>query len=114
MTMPPGARDPVMDGLLDRDGDIDEREMLIQKVADLEHLINESDKTFAWANRVRPVIQALMLAYERRIRSLCSTPEELAKEPWRCMEYIAAETLLQEQPFWVVTISGVAPSGEMK
>jgi len=30
------------------------------------------------------------------------------------MEYIAAETLLQEQPFWVVTISGVAPSGEMK
>jgi hypothetical protein len=113
MTMPPGARDPVLDGLLDPLGDVDEREMLIQKVADLEHLMNESDKTFVWANRVRPVIKELMLAYERRIRSLCSTPEELANEPWRCMEYIAAETLLSEQPVWVVTISGLAPSGEV-
>lgn len=104
MTMPPGARDPVIDGLLGRDNDIDEREMLIQKVADLEHLIAESDKTVAWVNQARPVIQELMLAYERRIRSLCSGPEEIANEPWRCAEYLAAEKLLAEQPTWVVTL----------
>lgn len=113
MTMPPGARDPVIDGLLGLNDDVDdEREMLIQKVADLEHLITESDKTVAWVNKVRPVIQDLMAAYERRIRSLCSSPEELAKEPWRCMEYVAAETLLREQPAWVVTLpKGLASAG---
>lgn len=103
MTMPPGARDPVLDGLLGRDED--EREVLIQKIADLEHLMDESDKTTAWANRVRPVVKELMLAYERRIRSACTTPEELANEPWRCMEYVAAEALLREQPVWVVSLA---------
>jgi hypothetical protein len=98
--MPPGARNPLSDLL----GEVDERETLIEKIADLEHLLDESDKTVAWVNQARPVIQELMAAYERRIRSLCTTPEELAKEPWRCMEYIGAETLLREQPTWVVTL----------
>ena len=40
-------------------------------------------------------LRALMLAYERRIRSDCTTSEELAKEPWRCAEYVAAEDALK-------------------
>lgn len=47
---------------------------------------------------LRSALREMMLAYERRIRSLC-TPEEIAKEPWRCAEYIEAERLLKLPPF---------------
>lgn len=39
-------------------------------------------------------LRAMMAAYERRVRSDCKTPEDLAKQPWRCSEYVAAEDLL--------------------
>lgn len=42
----------------------------------------------------RKALRDLMAAYERRVRSDCKTPEDLAKEPWRCAEYIAAEKAL--------------------
>lgn len=35
----------------------------------------------------------MMNAYERRVRTDC-TPEQLAKAPWRCAEYMAAEAIL--------------------
>ena len=40
---------------------------------------------------VETALRGLMAAYERRIRSNCTTPDEIAKEPWRCAEYVAAE-----------------------
>lgn len=42
--------------------------------------------------RVR--LQAMMDAYERRVRTDCRSPAELAGQPWRCREYIAAEEAL--------------------
>lgn len=41
------------------------------------------------------VIMELMQAYERRIRSDCATPEQLASKPWECAEYIKAERFLK-------------------
>lgn len=41
------------------------------------------------------VIMELMQAYERRIRSDCTTPEQLAANPWECAEYIKAERFLK-------------------
>lgn len=43
------------------------------------------------AHRLETALRDLMSAYERRIRSDCKTPEDLAKQPWRCAEFIAAE-----------------------
>lgn len=46
------------------------------------------------------VLREMMQCYERRVRSACTTPEELAKEPWRCSEYVRAERVLAgEYPF---------------
>jgi hypothetical protein len=68
------------------------------------HVIDEAGKLSDWINRARPVVTDLMAAYERRIRTDC-TPEQLAKEPWRCMEYIGAENLLRDQPIAVVELT---------
>jgi hypothetical protein len=35
-------------------------------------------------------LMEMMQAYERRIRSACTTPEQLAAKPWECAEYIKA------------------------
>jgi len=77
----------------------DERQVLIDKIAELERVIDAAGGLSDWINQAKPIIRELMLAYERRIRSLCSTPEELAKEPWRCAEYIGAERLLEVDPW---------------
>jgi hypothetical protein len=45
-------------------------------------------------NPLAQPLRDLMAAYERRVRSDCA-PEWLHKEPWRCLEYIAAEQALQ-------------------
>lgn len=42
------------------------------------------------ADKLETALRNMMAAYERRIRSECTT-EQLAKEPWRCAEYVAAE-----------------------
>lgn len=47
---------------------------------------------------LRAALRSLADAYERRIRSLC-TPDDIAKEPWRCAEYVEAERLLKTPPF---------------
>ena len=44
--------------------------------------------------RVR--LQAMMDAYERRVRSDCKTPAEIAAKPWECREYLAAEQAMRE------------------
>lgn len=67
------------------------------------HIIDEAGKLSDWINRARPIVTELMEAYARRIRTDC-TAEDLAKEPWRCMEYIGAEELLRDQPVAVVEI----------
>ena len=41
------------------------------------------------------VLMEMMQAYERRVRSDCRTPEELAKRPWECREYLAADEFLR-------------------
>lgn len=43
--------------------------------------------------RVR--LQAMMDAYERRVRSDCRSPADLAAKPWECREYLAAEEALR-------------------
>lgn len=43
--------------------------------------------------RVR--LQAMMDAYERRVRTDCRSHAELAGRPWRCREYIAAEEAMR-------------------
>ena len=43
--------------------------------------------------RVR--LQAMMNAYERRVRSDCRNPAEIAAKPWECSEYLAAESALR-------------------
>lgn len=74
------------------------------KIERLRGALDEAGKLADWINRARPVVTELMRAYERRIRSDC-TLETLAKKPWRCMEYIAAEDLLRDQPVAVVEIT---------
>lgn len=37
----------------------------------------------------------MMSAYQRRVLTDCTTPEQRLAAPWRCMEYIAAEELLK-------------------
>lgn len=46
--------------------------------------------------RLEGALREMMAAYERRVRSSCSTPAELDARPWRCLEYVAAESLLSE------------------
>jgi hypothetical protein len=41
---------------------------------------------------LRTALRAMADAYERKVRTGL-TPEEIAKEPWRCAEYIEAERL---------------------
>jgi hypothetical protein len=47
------------------------------------------------AEKLYIALRAMMGAYERRIRSLCETPEELARKPWECMEWRVAESACQ-------------------
>lgn len=42
------------------------------------------------------VLMEMMKAYERRIRSDCTTPEQIEKRPWECAEYIAAADFLKK------------------
>lgn len=41
------------------------------------------------------VLMEMMKAYERRVRTDCRTPEDLAKRPWECAEYVAAANYLR-------------------
>ena len=46
-------------------------------------------------SKLKNALRGMMIAYERRIRSECKSAEDLAKEPWRCAEYVAAEQALK-------------------
>ena len=41
------------------------------------------------------VLMEMMQAYERRVRSDCTTPEQIAAKPWECMEYLRAAEYLR-------------------
>lgn len=41
------------------------------------------------------VLMEMMKAYERRIRSDCTTQEQIDKKPWECAEYLAAADYLK-------------------
>lgn len=41
------------------------------------------------------VLAEMMQAYERRIRSDCTSQEQLDKRPWECAEYRAASEYLR-------------------
>ena len=58
-----------------------------------------------WINRARPTITGLMEAYVRLNRSYWTGDAIDRVQPWRCMEYIAAEDLLRNQPVAVVEIT---------
>ena len=45
---------------------------------------------------LRAALRAMADAYERKVRTGL-TAEEIAKEPWRCAEYIEAERLCKMQ-----------------
>jgi hypothetical protein len=40
-------------------------------------------------------LQAMMDAYERRVRTACRSEADLMREPWRCSEYVAAEEAIR-------------------
>lgn len=42
------------------------------------------------------IIMELMQAYERRVRSDCTTQEQIDKRPWECAEYIKAAEYLRK------------------
>jgi hypothetical protein len=45
-------------------------------------------------DRARYCLMEMMQAYERRIRSDCTTPEQLAAKPWECAEYVSASRFM--------------------
>lgn len=47
--------------------------------------------------RLETALRDMMAAYERRVRSECRTLTDLQHEPWRCMEFVAAEQALQSR-----------------
>jgi len=47
-------------------------------------------------DRLEVALRDLMLAYQRRVMTDC-TREQIDREPWRCMEYVAAEQLLNRR-----------------
>lgn len=49
-------------------------------------------------DQLAQALREMMAAFERRVRSDCKTEDELAAAPWRCLEYVAAEQLLSEDP----------------
>lgn len=53
-----------------------------------------ADNPIGLVPELERVLRNLMGAYERRIRSLCETPQQLERQPWRCAEYTAAENAL--------------------
>ncbi len=79
------------------------------EIARLKATLDDAGKLSDWINSARSVIESLMEAYARRIRSEC-TAEQLALEPWRCMEFVAAESVLREQPVAVVDLVVHEPS----
>lgn len=68
-------------------------------------LMDEAGKFFDWGNAASVALRNLLEAYERRIRSLCTTPEELAAKPWECAEYLEARRALVDKPNWFVNVS---------
>lgn len=69
---------------------------LESKLREANRVIDAAGALSDWINRAKPAIRELLMAYQRRIRSDCTTPEQLAAEPWRCSEYIIAEAILNE------------------
>ena len=74
-----------------------------------QNLMDEAGKFFDWGNAAGIVLRNLLDAYERRIRSLCATPEQLATKPWECAEFVEARLILDAKPNWVVTVDSVQP-----
>jgi len=66
------------------------------KLREANRVIDAAGALSDWVNRAKPAIRELLMAYQRRIRSDCTTPEQLTAEPWRCSEYIVAEAILNE------------------
>jgi hypothetical protein len=60
------------------------------------------------------VLMEMMKAYERRIRSDCTTQEQLDAKPWECSEYItAARYLVKFWPPYSSTRAAEPPSAEL-
>lgn len=76
------------------------------KCVELEKMLFLGDQLADWINTVAPVLQGMMDAYERRIRSLCS-PAELENRPWECAEWIVARDMLNKKPIAIVEISAL-------
>jgi hypothetical protein len=72
--------------------------------AALKWALDQGDSLAQWCNVAGDALLELMAAYERKVRSACATPEEIAKEPWRCSEYIKAENALRGKPVPIVNI----------
>lgn len=72
-------------------------------VSATERLLDEAGKFFDWGNSAGDALKAMMDAYERRIRSLC-TPEQLEQKPWECAEFIEAKRILGGKPNWVIDV----------
>lgn len=69
---------------------IDEQSIL----ASLEKLAALESQPVPDVPRLRRALEAMMSAYQRRIRTDC-TEDQLKQEPWRCAEYIEAEAALK-------------------
>ena len=78
------------------------RDMQIEQ---LRETLDAAGALADWINRARPTITGLMEAYVRLNRSYWTGDAIDRVQPWRCMEYIAAEDLLRDQPVAVVEIT---------
>jgi hypothetical protein len=62
---------------------------------------NPNEDQAAYARQTRRLertaycLMRMMQAYERRVRSDCTTQEQIDKRPWECAEYVEAAALLR-------------------
>jgi hypothetical protein len=55
----------------------------------------DAERLARWHERGAYCLAEMMKAYERRIRSDCNGPEDLAKRPWECAEYVEGAKFLR-------------------
>lgn len=70
-------------------------EVPVEESADRASAAYEIERANRVYGRGAHTLMALMQAYERRVRSDCTTPEQIAAKPWECAEYRAAADFLR-------------------
>lgn len=70
---------------------IRDRNVFFADLVDTKSRLAEAERQ---RDRGRHCLMEMMQAYERRVRSDCTTPEQIAAKPWECAEYIKASRFM--------------------